>query len=346
MKNREYEELINLIEQWYMYLKGGYTLSQALDFSLQDKFDKNLKTSLEFMTDDLNKGISPEKAVTRCSGDLPEFFIKMFQMASRRGRLTQTLKNLKNYYKKRADYRRELIKKIYYPMFTMMFFMLMIFISLNFFLPALIGVYQDMSLEMPYLTKLFLSLNDFLTLPVIILLIFLIWAAGILLKRKFLGTKTSYILFDKMPVLSSFIRFRLLGAFFDSLLLSLESGTEITESIRQSAEVTENDFYIKKGEEIIADLNSGRSLAESLNRWLPIPENLQEILLGGERTGSFLKAVSFCAQYCRRKEKGYMDRFSVSLEPALILILAVMVGLLAVVLLAPLWELYGSFAGI
>jgi len=346
--NRKNEELIiSLSGQWSMYLQGGYTLAEAIEYSGRTEMPDQAQNCLNNMLIDLEEGLGAEEAINRCRRIFPRFYINMFQLAVERGKLHEIMLMLRDYYKDRRKYRQELEKKLYYPLITLAVFVVLCLLSTNLFLPGLISVYTQMDLELPRLTRIFLRITDYIFHPALpvsgaILLSFLLFY-----RRGFQPPPAvDNFLLTKLPLFRGYFLHRGLRRFFVALHISLQAGGEIMVSLEQAVIISGSSYLHQRNEEVIRDLESGRSLMESLSHWLLIPDNLKPLLIGGEMSGNTLEAISFCAEYCQNQEKEILDKISINLEPAVILLLGGMAALIALALLLPLWDLYGGLSQI
>ncbi len=343
MKRKQLEEIIFITERWKMYLEGGYTLSRAIDYCLDDmKFSSN-QNCLEYMLLDLENGIGAEFAIDRCKNFFPDFYIHMFKLAVKTGKLVEVLYLLQEYYQKREDYYKEIEHKLYYPIITFTVFLGICFTTTVVFLPRMMAIYNQMELELPWLTRQFIVITNILFQP-LTLAIILLGGIGLGLYLKSLSSRPEIdkILLEKIPVVRKLFLYKTLRNFLLALKISLSAGGEITESLKYSAEICGSSYFKSRIKEVIVDINIGKPLSKSLIRWLIIPQNLQPVIKSGEDTGNIIESLDFCSEFCHNREEEFLQKFSINLEPVIILVLTVLVTILALALLMPLWDLYGS----
>ena len=343
MTGKKYEEIISITERWHMYLAGGYTLAQAIRFCINDRGITKYQNCLEHMLLDLEKGLSAENAIERTRELFPDFYIQMFKMAVKKGKLVEVLSLLLKYYQQRKDYSKEIEHKLYYPLITLAVFIGICFISTVVFIPRMMAIYEQMELELPWLTNIFINLTEIVFQPIFLTIVFILLIGLIILAKKFsLTPEMDKILLCNLPFIRNFFLYKNLKSFLLALRISLSAGGEITDSLKQAAEISGSSYFKARVEEVIIDINLGKPLIPSLVKWLIIPENLQPILKGGEKSGKLVEAIDFCAEFCRKREEVFLQKVSINLEPAIILFLASLVTLLALALLMPLWDMYGN----
>ena len=343
MNRKKYDDIISITERWQMYLTGGYTLAQAIEFCINDIKAKKQLNCLEYMLLDLEKGIGAENAIERCRPLFPDFYIHMFKMGVNKGKLLEILGLLQEYYQQRKNYGREIENKLYYPLITFSVFIGICFISTAVFLPRILGIFNQLDLELPWLTSKFIAITNIVFQPVFLSFMFISVLGLIVLGKKFsLTPALDKMLLNNFPFFKNFFLYKTLKSFLLALKISLSAGGEITNCLKQAAEISGSSYFKARITEVIVDINIGKPLTPSLVKWLIIPENLQYILKGGEETGKMIEAIDFCAEFCKHREEEFLQKVSINLEPAIILFLAVLVTLLSLALLMPLWDMYGN----
>ncbi len=343
MSKKDYENIVLISDQWLMYLRGGYSFSRAVQYTRENNLSRQAQRALKFMNEDLEAGVSVEEAIKRCQNFLPPFYINMFRLGVKRGELLKVLPLLKEYYKTKRENLIELEKKLYYPIITFVAFICLLIFSTRVFLPGLVGIFHQLDLELPLFTVNFIYAVEMFLHPAAVSF-YAAAAISIFIVRRMINMPPvmDKFLLTKAPILKKFLLFRALRRYIRALQISLSSGGEITSSLNRAARISGSSFIIRRTEEIVNDINAGKSLMDSAALWLPIPDSLKPILKSGERSGQLIKTLKFTADYCQQREKELMEKLNSNLEPAAVILLAGLVALMALALLLPLWELYGG----
>jgi type IV pilus assembly protein PilC len=118
--------------------------------------------------------------------------------------------------------------------------------------------------------------------------------------------------------------------------MTLSSGMTVGESLRMSAKVID-DPGVKSGLTSMAErAENGTSLAECVSELKLFPEMYVRMIGVGERTGSAAEALGEVTARTSALAADRLDSFIGTLEPALVIVMSVLVGALLVSVMLPL----------
>jgi type IV pilus assembly protein PilC len=154
---------------------------------------------------------------------------------------------------------------------------------------------------------------------------------------------------------NSFSRFRIslpyVGALYKKLYLAriagnmntmLVSGVPIVKVIENTAKVVDNAIYRKILEEAADSVRAGKSLSESLGSNDEIPNIMVQMVKIGEETGELGLILDTLAKFYEREVNNSVDTLVSLIEPALIVSLALGVGILLTSVLIPIYNISSS----
>jgi type IV pilus assembly protein PilC len=128
----------------------------------------------------------------------------------------------------------------------------------------------------------------------------------------------------------------------DNLSTMLTSGISMVQALEVTAEVVDNSVYKEIIENTLIDVKGGKSFADSLSEYPEIPGVMTQMSKVGEETGKLGDILSTLAVFYRREVNNAVDTLIGLIEPAMIVLLGLGVGVLLASVLMPIYNITGS----
>ncbi len=330
-----------IAKNWNIYLKGGYTLIDAIKYSQSDYYPAKFNRVTLLLIDDLERGVSPEIAINRFKDILPDFFINIFITGVLSGNVEIILEDLYKFYSWEQAERDQIKSKLYYPLIIITIFCFLLAFIVLYLLPEFTVLYDALGLNINNITYFLIEAGNFLRANfffLILLILFFILAIYIFLLKM---NKLEYFKL-KIPIYNKIINWLAFNRFFMSLAIQVSSGMEISRSIKIASEVSGHPLIKKRISNISEDISRGDNLIEALRRWLKFEERIYNLLVAGERSGGLVESLEFSAEIYRYSLVQYIKRINQLVEPVILVILTVMIGFLAYLLLSPIWSIFSN----
>ena len=243
-----------LAEEWAALLDAGLTMTDSLALLEEQMGAKERKVLGEIgKTIATGHGIGDSFRRVRC---FPPFFISLLQVGELSGTLPEELHRISKYYEKEDRFIRQLERALAYPLFTTLFSLVLFFVILTFILPSFALLFEALSIPLPKMASLALSLGLWLRdygFFLFSILLFLV-LGGILFCMTEEGKKrVDHFLYHR-----TFYRRILLIRFCTTLSALLESGRTLSESLRDVREVLHNRAAASALSEVIRQLEAGK----------------------------------------------------------------------------------------
>jgi type IV pilus assembly protein PilC len=176
-------------------------------------------------------------------------------------------------------------------------------------------------------------------------IVLLIGLGGFFLWR-FAHTDVGMRTFDEMritiPVLGTLNRKLYLTRICDNLSTMLASGISMVQAIEVTGEVVDNLVYKEIFTNVLIEVKGGRSFADSIAEYPEIPGVLAQMAKVGEETGKVPEILSTLAKFYRREVDNAVDTLIGLIEPVMIVMLGLGVGVLLASVLMPIYNLTSS----
>jgi type IV pilus assembly protein PilC len=122
----------------------------------------------------------------------------------------------------------------------------------------------------------------------------------------------------------------------------LSSGIAIVRSIEITSDVVGNKVYANILKSAADRVKEGSALSEAMDRNQEIPQIMVQMIKVGEETGSLGSILKTLAKFYKREVDDAVDTLVGLIEPAMIVVLGVGVGILLTSVLVPIYNIASS----
>ena len=337
------KELSYNCRQLSAMLTSGLTLVRALDILYKEQEKDAAKQVFREVYEEVQKGSSFSDALRMQQGAFPDFFVSMVQAGETSGNLDIIVRRLELYYDKQAKLNNKIKSSMMYPIILGVLCIGVVVLLCTFVLP----MFRDMMPEedIPPLSAALFAFSDsiiaywYIYLIVIVGLIFGIYYA---LKVPDIRYKFDKFI-CKCPKVGKLIIKVYTGRFARTLSSLYSSGIPMVESLERSSAILGNSFIEKAFRTVVDEVKQGEQLSVSIQRTGIFESMFCSIIYVGEESGALDTILEKSADFYEDEADEAIGRLVSLLEPLMIIIMGVAVGL---VLSAIFPLLYGSFGSI
>jgi len=304
-----------------------------------------LGAALNEIVEDLQAGSSISRALSAHPEIFSSFYINLVRAGEESGSLEKSFEYLADY----LDRQYEIISKarnaLVYPAFVVSIFVIVMGMMLTLVIPSIAKILSGSGQELPIYTRIVIGVSDFMV-DYIALILIVIAAGGIALwrfSRTDVGRRTLDEFIISIPYLGDLQRKLLLTRICDNMSTMLSSGISIVQALEVTADVVDNSVYKEIIESALVEVKGGRSFADSISEYPEIPGVLAQMAKVGEETGSLGSILTTLATFYRREVNNAVDTLIGLIEPAMIVMLGVGVGVLLASVLMPIYNLTNAF---
>ena len=214
-------------------------------------------------------------------------------------------------------------------------------------IPKLSSIILDSGQDVPFYTTVVITISNLFVHYGFILAIFAV-LLGIWLWR-LASTERGKIYLDSVklsiPVVGNLYKKLYLSRITDNLNTMLSSGVPIVRSIDITAEVVGSRVYSGVLMSVADGVKSGLALSVAFSKHKEqIPGILVQMVLVGEETGSMGTILKTLTEFYRREVDDAIDTLVGLIEPVMIVVLGLGVGILLVSVLMPIYNLAGGIS--
>ena len=303
-----------------------------------------LQRVMNDISDDLQGGSSISNALAQHPDIFSPFYISMVKSGEESGTLEKTFMYLADYLDRMYQVVSKARNALIYPAFVISIFVGVMVLMLTLVIPNISQILTDSGQEIPIYTKIVIAVSNGLTHYLWLIVLFL--AAGGVGLWQFNQTEAGKRLVDEFKLAIPFI-----GALYEKLFLTricdnlstmLASGISMVQALEVTADVVDNAVYRDIIDNTLSEVKAGRSFADAISEYPEIPGVLAQMSKVGEETGKLGDILNTLAVFYRREVNNAVDTLISLIEPAMIVLLGLGVGVLLASVLIPIYNITGS----
>lgn len=300
-----------------------------------------LRRTLEEVADDLQGGSSIAKALSKHPKVFTPFYVSMVRSGEESGKLDEIFQYLADYLDRTYEVTSKARNALIYPAFVVFTFVVVMILMLTMVIPRISDILIESGQQIPIYTRIVLGISTFFTDYGLFLLIALVIGGFFLVK--YLRTEAGRYSWDKfkllVPYLGDLYRKLYLSRLADNMNTMLSSGIPVIKAIEVTADVVSSKVY----EEILLDasdsIKSGGSVSDTFEKYQEIPGIMIQMIRIGEETGELGNILQTLADFYRREVNNAVDTLVSLIEPVMIVVLGLGVGILLASVLIPIYNI-------
>lgn len=334
------EDLIRLNKELHAIVKAGMPMDEGLKH-LAKELDGWLKPLVEDLQRRVEKGESLSAALAARKDLLEDYYVTMVRAGEESGNLGKVLLNIIAGYQRSLAVERTIRASCRYPLIILCIFAVILSAIFMYVLPHFANIYAYMNAELPWPTSLFIILSEFLQHYYLLILVVLVCLAVLL--YLFVRTKPGRMLLDglllRLPFIGSIVYFDLISTFARNLANLLTSNVPLDTALHLTRGTLRNSIGQMMVARIEAYVTKGKTIASALeeNRYCP-PATIWMIKTAEER-GDLENVLYDVAQYYDDRYYELREETFHYIEPFLIVLLGLVVGIMVISLYLPLFTI-------
>ncbi len=318
---------------------------ESLRTMLEQTKNETFKEALEDITESVNSGNPLSKSLAEHKKIFSDFYISIVHSGELSGKLEEVFNYLADTLEREYYLTQKVRGAMIYPAFILVALVGVMFVMMIWVIPNLTSVFAEANLELPALTKIIIALSDiFQGYWWLILAVMFGGVAGF---WQWVSTERGKMIWGsiqlQLPIFGPILTKFYLSRFSDSLSTLIKGGLPIVRSLEVSANVVGNYVYKKIIAETIDNVKKGGTISQIFKGKQEIPIMVSQMVAIGEQAGKLDATLKTVAEFYHKEVKNSMDNIVTIIEPLLILVLGVGVGILLVAILMPMYNLTNAF---
>lgn len=340
-------DLAFALTQLSTYIKAGITLIDSVRILAKQADKPDKKKIYQLIIYDLLSGDSFSDALTKQPKVFPKLLVNMVRSAELTGDLPAILDDMANYYETTDKSRKEVKSAMTYPVIVSILAIIVVTFVFVWVVPQYQAMFEGFHQELPGITKLTIMVSDFINgnlLSILLVVVFILFLHVYLFKnvRSFRLLMQSFYL--KLPVIKNLITYKEISMFSRTFASLINHGVYINESMDVLLKVSENEVYRRIIKKTVDNLNGGGKISESFKDNPAIPVVAYEMIVTGESTGNLGEMLEKVSDYYDNLNRNSANALKSLIEPALIIFLAGIVGVIILSVILPMFSMYNGLS--
>ncbi len=338
-KNITIKEKILFTRQLAVLLKSGVPLLQALEL-LIEQFEGSIRSMLITIKDEVKEGISFADALKKYPKAFDNIYVQLVRAGEASGKLEIILERLTSYLERRQEIRKRIRSALTGPIIQLIVAVVVISVLLIFVVPSMAENFATQGKELPISTEILLGLSKIFTQYYIWVLIILV--LGYLAYRYWKSTPSGARTIDqiklKLPIIGYFTRLNAIVQFCYTLGMLLEGGVNLAESLDIVVNIIDNRVLADALREARDKIIKQGKIAQYLKQTNLFPPIAIYLISTGEQSGQLDTMLLTVAKNYEEDLGEYADSLAAKIGPALLILMAVIIGFIIIALMLPMIE--------
>jgi type IV pilus assembly protein PilC len=307
--------------------------------------NRPLRNVLTQVSDEIQAGSSISIALSKHPKVFSNFYVNMVKAGEESGKLDETFQFLADYLDRNYEVSSKVRNSLIYPAFVIATFIAVMTLMLTVVIPKITKILIDSGQTIPIYTRIVIAISDFLVawwLPLLLVLV----AVGFILWRYKSTDQGNYALSHfkiSVPYMGNLYKKLYLSRIADNLNTLLTSGVPIVKALELTSNVIDNKVYEDIVTKSLEEVKGGMALSEALGKYHEIPGIMVQMMKVGEESGELGNILKTLAKFYQREVMQAVDTLIDLIEPAMIVLLGLGVGILLVSVLVPIYNISSAF---
>ena len=325
-------------------MSSGLTIVKTLEILCKEQTTEAAKNIWRDIYESVQKGEAFSSALEMHNGAFPPLLISMVGAGESSGNLDTIMQRLSEQYAKENKLNNKIKGSMTYPIVLLVLCIVIVIGMFTFIMPTFRDMFSDPD-SIPALTKAMFAFSDFLKTKWYVLLIVLaviIFGAIYAMKIPSMRTKWDRFII-KGPYFGPLVIKVYTGRFSRTLSSLYSSGLPMVECLQRSADVLNNSYISEKFETVIDEVKQGEPLSAAIQRTEIFDSMFCSIIYVGEESGALDDILEKSSDYYEEEADSAIQSLVSMMEPLMIIIMGIAVGL---VVASVLPALYGGMGNI
>jgi len=323
-------------------LKAGMPLVQSLDILRRRVTNLSFKSVLDDVHERVRSGSSLSEAFEAQGSMFPGIYTASLLAGEKSGSLEVVLRRYVAYVKVVSGVKRKTISALVYPAILLVLSLTVVALIVLKVVPAFTSFYeQAANAELPLSTRMLVGLSKFAGTYFTLLVV---TAAGLVAGFWFwIRQPGNRVRFDRWT-----LRVPMLGAISQKFATSqaartlatlLGGGIPLVNAIDIASRSIQNQYVAHELQIAAQQVREGRALATSMNDSGAFPDVAIKMVEVGEQTGALQEMLNSLADFYDEEIETNLGRFITIIEPALLVIMGIIIAGLLLSLYMPLFQM-------
>ena len=325
--------------------RAGVPLLESLADLRDTMNDQKFREIIASMVELIESGKKLSQAMAQYPEAFDKIFVSLTHAGEESGQLAEIFSHITESLKWQDEMASQTKTMMIYPLFVGTVVIAITFYLMIYLVPQLVGFIKNMGQEIPLQTRLLLATSSvfvnywyvLLGLPVFLFAAFKM-ALTINPGLQYHLDNLKLHIWPTGPILRKII----LARFANTFAMMYGAGITILDCIANSRDLANNQVIARSLEQVTLEIESGKNLTQSFHNTGIFPPLVIRMLKVGETTGQLDLALRNVSYFYDRDVRESIKKVQVMIEPAMTIILGVLLGWVMLSVLSPIYDIIGK----
>src|SRR3989344_3514781 len=338
-------EIVGFTRQLSTMISAGLPLADALVILERQTKNKHFGRVLSEVVADVEGGTSLSAAFGKHPKIFDVIYIRLVEAGETGGVLDKVLNKLAESLEKEREFKAKTRGAFIYPAIVVVVMVLVVTIMMIFVIPKLTSLYTEIGAELPLPTKILVAVSNFMRgfWWLLLLLIFgFVYAFRVFAKTERGSQLLSRVVLI-LPIWGKIRKGLILSQFTRTLGLLIGTGIPIIVALKVVADILASPSYREGIEFAIGRVERGSPLYQPLTANPDFPPIIGQMVRVGEETGKMDEVLGRLSVYFEAESENSIRNLTTALEPVILVVLGLGVGILVISIILPIYNLTSQF---
>lgn len=338
------QALVVFSRQFATMIDAGISILKCLDILEGQTKDPALKGALVAVRKDVKGGLALGEALAKHPTCFSRLYVNMIRAAELGGILDSILDRLATFLEKEMEIKQKIKSAMMYPIIVLLFSVGMVFALFFFVLPKFKEIFVSMNVEMPPMTQALFTMSD--TLVRFWYLIPLLGGAAFYATRRYGNTTKGRLHLDllklRAPIVGDLVLKMSVSRFSRTFGTLVASGVPMMRAMEIIGETAGNAVIAQAIINARNAIRDGQRISTPLAQSNLFPTMVTHMIDIGEETGRLSEMLVKVSDFYDAEVDATVKGLTSLIEPMLIVFMGVVVGFIAISVMAPMFKLVSS----
>ncbi len=340
-------DILDFTTQLAVMVRAGISLRVSIDGISKHVENDKLKEILTAIREDLEAGCTFSDAIAKYPKLFSPLYVNMVRASELSGSFGHMLDRIAKIIARQIETKKLIVGASIYPAVIGGLATVVTIFLLTFVLPRFAGVFAGKEAILPWPTKFLMGLSAWMelywwTVPIAIAFL----SAGVvLLSRTVRGRSVLDSLKLKFPVVRKMLRALYITRSLQTLGELVNAGVPMINALEVTGNISGNKHYYALWGDVGEGVKEGKRINEVLDGTKLLPMPVVQMIAAGEESGKLGDVLEEISEYYDRVLRDAVKTFTSLLEPAMIIIMGVIVGFIAMAIILPIFKMSAVVSG-
>lgn len=332
-------EIITFTTELAALLGAGLPLDRSLHILSEISEKSSMQRIVTEVLQSIREGSSFSDALMKHPKAFPRIYVNVVRAGELGGVIEGVMQELTEFLESAKDLKDSVVSSMIYPVLLALSGSASIIILLTYVIPKFSTIFEDLGQTMPLPTQMIISVSD--AISTYWWIVILSVSSFIFLFRQFINTESGRLWWDslKLKLMREIVSKLETARFCRTLGTLLKSGVPLLQALRNVQDVVGNVIFRNHITSVIKGAKEGKGITKPIINSGVFPALAVSMIKVGEETGQLDAMLLKVADTFEKSLRSSVKRFVNILEPALILIMGIVVGFIVMSMLLAIFSI-------